>query len=206
MSEKAPQAGDRLPGPHQHFPWHRAGRNAVSRPCSAGSVWGHTPCRVATHDGSRSSHRSTDRERRPGGHRARHGRRVTQHIGSAKAVRIMSTPVHHLMPTSPWAQSQSRIGPGAQPRCESGSLDVEPRGAAPPISVVEPIQGLWVRRPRCSHGARSSDPAVGDRERRPGGHRARHGRLGDTADRLSGSGTDHVHTVALEDVHVTFAG
>ncbi len=27
--------------------------------------------------------------------------RATQHIGSAKAVRNMSTPVHHLMPTSP---------------------------------------------------------------------------------------------------------
>ena len=51
-----------------------------------------------------------------------------------------------------------------------------------------------------------SDPALGDRERRPGGHRARHGRLGDTADRLSGSGTDHVHTVALEVSNVTLAG
>src|ERR1700728_782679 len=39
VSEKAPQAGDRLPGPHQHFPRHRAGGNAVPRPCSAGSVW-----------------------------------------------------------------------------------------------------------------------------------------------------------------------
>ena len=101
VSEKAPQAGDRLPGPHQHFPRHRAGGNAVPRPCSAGSVWGRTPCRVATHDGSRSSHRSADRERRPGGHRARLGARVTQHIGSAKAVRNRSTPVHSSAGTSP---------------------------------------------------------------------------------------------------------
>ena len=58
----------------------------------------------------------------------------------------MSTPVHSSAGTSPWAQCQSRIGSGAQPRCESGSLDVEPRGAASPIAVVEPIQGLWARK------------------------------------------------------------
>ena len=66
-------------------------------------------------------------------------------------------------------------------------------------------QGRCVRTPRCSCRARTSDPDVGDRERRPGGHRARQGRLNDTADRLSGSGTDHVHTVALEVSNVTLA-
>ena len=100
----------------------------------------------------------------------------------------------------------SRIGPRISTLgARAAPLDVEPRGAASPTSLVESIQGIWLRTPRCSHGARSSGPAVRDRERRPGGHRARHGRLGDTADRLSGSGTDHVHTVALDVSNVTLA-
>ena len=56
---------------------------------------------------------------------------VTQQIGSAKAVRNMSTPVHHLMPTSPWAQSQSRIGPGTHPG-EGAAPSTSSRGEPPP--------------------------------------------------------------------------
>ena len=129
----------------------------------------------------------------------------TQQIGSAKAVRNISTPVHSSAGTSPWAQCQSRIGPGTQPRCESGSPRHRAEGAVTPRSVVEPIKGFGSEVFGVRTAARSSDPASGDRERQPGGHRARHGRLVYTAGRLTGSWTDHVHTVALEVSNVTLA-
>ena len=86
--------------------------------------------------------------------------------------------------------------------CATAPLGIEPRGAAP-LDVrggVDP--GLLVRTRQCSD-ARAVIPLPGDGERRPGGHRARHGHLVDVADRLSGSGTDHVHTSALVDVPVS---
>ncbi len=145
-------------------------------PVRWGPVRGRTPSRVATHDGSGSSHRSADRERRPGGHRARHGRlgdsahrlrqSGTEHVHTCASIDANVT--LGAIPVSYRARSSTQVRVGLPRR--------RAEGAASPISVVEPIQGLWVSAPRCSHGARSSDPAVGDRERRPGGHRARHGR------------------------------
>ena len=148
-------------------------------PVRRGTVRGRTSAPAAPHDGS-GTHILPGIERgAQAGIEPATGAWVTQQIGSAKAVRNMSTPVHSSAGTSPWAQSQSRVGPGTQPRCKSGSPRHRAEGSRRPEVRGGVDPGLRVRSPRCSHGARSSDPASGDRERRPGGHRARHGRLGD---------------------------
>jgi hypothetical protein len=137
-----------------------------------------------------------DRERRPGGHRARLGR-LGDSAHRLRRKRYATDPhlCTRVRERHPERRPSLVSGPEINPVARAAP-STSSRGEPPPRYPWGAEPGAGVRSPRCSHGPQSSDPAVGDRDRRPGGHRARQGGLGDTADRCSGSGTDHVHTVA----------
>ena len=67
VTEEADRPGDRLLGRTSAFPRHRPVAVPYAGPVRRGPVRGRTPFRVATHDGSGSSHRSADRESAPAG-------------------------------------------------------------------------------------------------------------------------------------------
>ena len=165
-----------------------------TRPVRRGTVRGRTSSNASTHDGSRS-HVARGSERRPGGHRARHGRQ------SDSAHRLCQSGTEQIHTCAlecgnvTLTQTQSRIGPGDQPSCESGSLDVEPREPPPrnPLGSQARGFGSEVLGAHTGHGA---VVAVEDQERRPGGHRAAKAAWVTQQIGSVGSGTDHVHTVA----------
>ena len=133
----------------------------------------------------------------PGGHRARHGRPGD----SADRLRRSGTEHVHTcalkcgnvtlgtMPVSYRVRSSTQVRGRLPRRRAEGSRLPEVRGGADPGALGQKGLGAYT-----GHGAVILPSGI--RERRPGGHRARQGRLDDTADRLSGSGTDHVHTSA----------
>ena len=72
-----------------------------TRPVRRGTVWGRTSSSAATHDGSTEPRCSGIDRGAQADIEPATGARVTQHIGSAKAVRNRSTPVHSSAGTSP---------------------------------------------------------------------------------------------------------
>jgi hypothetical protein len=73
-----------------------AGGICTPAPGPAGHRTGLTSVPAAPHGGIRDSHRSRDRERRPGGHRARHGRLGDYADRLRRRGSSMSTPLHQL--------------------------------------------------------------------------------------------------------------
>ena len=73
----------------------RAGASLCPHSDRRGSVRDSRSSRTAGHVGSGSSHRSGDRERRPGGHRSRHGRLGDSAHLFRRRVSLMSTHLHH---------------------------------------------------------------------------------------------------------------